>query len=196
MTEHSSAAVGADLREECIASEEVFAGKLLRVSSDRVRLPDGNTSVREYIRHPGAVVVVAQLDDGSVLLERQFRYPLQRDFIELPAGKIDAGEDILVCAQRELREETGYVAAHWQYIGVMHPCIGYSNERIEVFFASGLSQVGAELDAGEFLEVFARPWADLLAAIRAGEITDGKTLAAVLLVQPFITANGAGRSQE
>lgn len=126
------------LAEHMLTSEQVFRGRLLDVRRDRVSLPDGSEAVREYIHHPGAVVVVAVLDDGQLLFERQFRYPLHRAFLELPAGKLDSAEEPAACAQRELREETGYTAQTWKYLGVMHPCIGYSDERIEIFFAHGL----------------------------------------------------------
>ncbi len=175
-----------------LCSEQVFSGALLKVCRDRVALPDGSESVREYIRHPGAVVVVAVLDNGALLFERQFRYPLRRAFLELPAGKIDAGEDILDCAVRELREETGYEARHWQHVGVMHPCIGYSDERIEIFFASGLRHVGHAWDEGEFLELLELPFAEVEARIQAGEITDGKTITAVYRTLPLIRVAAAG----
>lgn len=174
------------LCEHTLSSEGVFDGTLLKVWRDRVRLPDGGESVREYIRHPGAVVVTALLPDGSVLMERQYRYPLRRAFFELPAGKLEAGEPLLDCAVRELREETGYEAAQWHYVGVMHPCIGYSDERIEIFFASGLTHVGHALDDGEFLEVLSMPVAELEARIHAGEITDGKTISAFFRTLPLI----------
>lgn len=175
------------LTETCIDSRPVFDGVLLKAVRDRVRLPDGQESIREYIRHPGAVVIVALRPDGRLVFERQFRYPLGRSFLELPAGKIDPDEDILDCAQRELREETGYVAACWQHLGVMHPCIGYSDERIEVFFASGLTEVGHQLDAGEFLEVLSFTPDEVVGAIRDGEITDAKTITALFLAQPLLT---------
>ena len=174
------------LKEQQLSSERVFDGALLKVWRDRVRLPDGGESVREYVRHPGAVVVVAQLPDGSLLFERQFRYPLGRAFLELPAGKIDAGEDILACARRELREETGYEACDWQYVGVMHPCIGYSDERIEIYLARGLTYVGHAWDEGEFLEILHMPIETAEAAIRAGQITDAKTITALYKALPFL----------
>ena len=176
------------LEELELASEQVFDGGLLSVWRDRVRLPDGTEGRREYIRHPGAVVVVALLADGRILFERQFRYPLRRAFIELPAGKIDRGEDILDCARRELLEETGYKAAEWCYVGVMHPCIGYSDERIEIFLAKGLSYLGHRRDVGEFLEMLTLTRAEAEAAIHAGEITDGKSVVALYRCLPLIEA--------
>src|ERR1035437_5454818 len=132
--------------EICLSSEAVFDGCLLKVRSDVVRLPDGSESVREHIAHPGAVVMIAILENGKLLFERQFRYPLGQVFLDLPAGKIDPGEPPLDTARRELREETGYRAKSWRHLGTMHPCIGYSNERIEIFLSQGLSYVGHELD--------------------------------------------------
>lgn len=169
------------LIEHQIESECVFHGVLLDVRRDRVRLPDGRETVREYIRHPGAVVVLAVTDSGRVVLERQFRYPLGRVFIELPAGKIDPGEDILRCAQRELQEETGYTARQWTHVGAMDLCIGYSDERIEVFLARGLEQVGGALDDEEFLEVFEMGADEAEASVHRGEITDAKTISALFL---------------
>ncbi len=165
------------LIESEISSETVFKGHLLHVRKDRVLLPDGKESVREYITHPGAVVVLAFLDNGNLLFERQFRYPLRRVFLELPAGKIDPGEAIIDTAQRELLEETGYTASDWEYLGVMHPCIGYSDERIEIFAARGLKLAGEkQLDHNEFLEVVELSPAEAKQAVWDGRITDAKTI--------------------
>ncbi len=168
------------LREVGLDSEEVFGGRLLKVKRDRVSLPDGMVATREYVTHPGAVVMIAELPNGKLLFERQFRYPLHRVFLELPAGKIHPGEDILLTARRELQEETGYVARDWHYLGVIHPCIGYSDERIEIFFARGLSHVGHALDDGEFLEVHELALGEAIEAVRDGRLTDGKTVACLL----------------
>jgi ADP-ribose pyrophosphatase len=174
-----------DLSEHFVSGEEVFSGKLLRVRRDLVRLPDGGQSVREYVRHPGAVVMVALFDDGRVLLERQFRYPHGREFIELPAGKLEPGEPHLETAKRELLEETGYVAAEWRRLGVIHTSIGYTDEAIEMFLARGLEKRAAKLDAGEFLEVFTLPFEQALAMVRDGRITDAKSVCGLLWLAAF-----------
>ncbi len=170
-----------------ISSEIVFQGKLLHVKRDQVRLPNGHQAEREYIEHPGAVVVIAPLDNGKLLFERQYRYPLHQVFLELPAGKIEPGEPILDTARRELREETGYKAKTWRHLATMHPCIGYSNERIEFFLAHGLSYVGHERDHEEFLEVLELSLSDAMLAVRDGEISDGKTIAALLWAEKIFS---------
>jgi ADP-ribose pyrophosphatase len=165
-----------DLKETCLDSEIVYEGSFIQVVKDKVRLPDGSTSTREHIKHPGAVAVLAILDNGNLVMERQFRYPPQREFIELPAGKIDHGEDILITAQRELLEETGYVASEWTHLSTMWPCIGYADERMEYFLARGLTHQGSQLDDGEFLEVFELSPADAMQWIKLGKINDSKTV--------------------
>lgn len=165
-----------DLTERRLDSRVMYEGGFLEVLKDTVQLPDGSSATREYITHPGAVAMLALLDNGNLLLERQHRYPLHRDFIELPAGKIDAGEDILHTAQRELLEETGYVAREWVHLTTAWPCIGYSDERMEYFLARGLTHQGSRLDAGEFLEVFELSPEEALAWVRDGRITDSKTI--------------------
>lgn len=166
-----------DLSETGLDSELVFDGKLLKVRRDTVRLPDGNLATREYINHPGAVVVLALCEGNRLLFERQHRYPLHRDFIEFPAGKIDPGEDSLDCAKRELLEETGYVAGCWSYLTTIHPCIGYSDEKLVYYLARDLEHRGSQLDHDEFLETFTLPLSDALEQLRAGLITDVKTVA-------------------
>lgn len=168
------------LEETRLGGEEVFSGRLLKVHRDRVRLPDGAEAVREYIRHPGAVAIVALFEDGRVLLERQFRYPLRRTFIEVPAGKLEPGEDHLETGKRELLEETGYVAKQWRKLGHIHNAIGYSDEVIEIWLARGLEQREQRLAEGEFLEVFTLPLAEAQAMARDGRITDVKTITGLL----------------
>jgi ADP-ribose pyrophosphatase len=174
-----------DLEERYVDGEEVFSGGFIRVWRDTVRLPDGTLTTREYIRHPGAVAILALTDAGNVVLERQYRYPLGRDFIEIPAGKVEPGEALLETAKRELLEETGYWAADWQRTTTIHNAIGYSNEAIELYVARGLEKRVAKLDAGEFLEVFEAPFGEALAMVRDGRITDVKTMIALFWLEAF-----------
>jgi ADP-ribose pyrophosphatase len=174
-----------ELTEHFVSGGLVFDGALLKVHRDTVRLPDGSHGIREYIRHPGAVAVVARFDDGTVLLERQFRYPGGREFIEIPAGKLEPGEPHLETAKRELLEETGYVAAEWTRLGVIDTAIGYADETIELFLARGLTRREASLDAGEFLEVLKVPFDEAVAMIRDGRITDSKTVIGLLWVEKW-----------
>ena len=178
-----------DLTEYCISSQVLSKGVMLTVKCDQVRLPNGNISQREYVVHPGAVLIVPILANGNVLLEKQFRYPLQRVFIELPAGKIDLDEDVLVTGQRELLEETGYTAKVWNKLGVQHPCIGYSNEVIHMYLATDLIAGRHQRDDDELLEVFNASFAECFAMIQRGEITDGKTITALFLADKFLQAN-------
>ena len=176
----------AKLTEERISGGLVYAGKFFELHKDTVRLPDGTQATREYVRHPGAVAVVALTEEGAVVLERQHRYPLRQDFVEIPAGKVDAGEERLACAQRELLEETGYAAADWRRLGQIHNAIGYSDESIEIWLAKGLEKRDAKLDAGEFLEVFTLPIAEALAMTTDGRITDAKTIVGLFWAQHFL----------
>ncbi|HEY2864838.1 MAG TPA: NUDIX hydrolase [Casimicrobiaceae bacterium] len=178
------------LHEIGLDSEDVFHGRLLHVKRDTVRLPDGGEATREYIVHPGAVMIMPRLPDGKLLFERQFRYPHQRVFIEFPAGKIDSGEDPLATAKRELVEETGYTAARWAYVATMHPLITYSTEHIAIYAADDLSYVGARLDAGEFVETFVATLGEALGWLDRGEVTDAKTMLGLLLL-----ARGARAAQ-
>jgi ADP-ribose pyrophosphatase len=163
------------LREERISGEDIYGGIFLKMKRDQVSLPDGETAVREYLTHPGAVAIVAILDDGRVLLERQYRYPIAKACIEIPAGKLDPNEDHLVCAKRELEEETGYTANKWSYIRRIHPVISYSTEFIDIYLAEDLVPGKSQLDDEEFLDVFAAPLEQLIEWVESGEITDVKT---------------------
>lgn len=177
------------LAESKVSTEQVLRGHFLDVRRDVARLPDGSTATREYVVHPGAVMVIAQLADGQLVLERQFRYPMQAVMIEFPAGKLDSGEDSWACAQRELLEETGYSASEWARAGVLHPVISYSTEFIEVWFARGLVQGERMLDAGEFLDVFTASPDELLAWCASGVVTDAKTLTGMLWLQNVLNGN-------
>lgn len=175
-----------DLEETCIDTTVVYDGSLLHVHRDMVRLPDGAVSVREYVSHPGAVAVLALLDNGNLIMERQYRYPLHREFFEIPAGKIDCGEDILATGQRELLEETGYVASEWVHLTTTYPCIGYGDERIEYFLARKLIKQPANLDDGEHLEVFELPFKDAMEWMRQGKISDSKTIIGLFWLEKFL----------
>ena len=176
------------LTEHLISSQTIASGGMLTVKRDQVRLPNGNTSQREYVLHPGAVVVLPLLNNGNVILEKQFRYALNSVFIELPAGKIDAGEDILITGQRELLEETGYTATEWIDLGKQHPCIGYSNEVIHMYLARGLHAGQHQRDIDETLEVFEASFADCLAMVKNGDISDGKTIVALYSAEKYLHA--------
>ena len=175
------------LTETALDSKDILVGDFLHAKRDTVRLPDGSQSTREYIIHPGAVMIVAQLDDGRLVLERQYRHAVQAVMIEFPAGKLDAGEASLACAQRELLEETGYSARQWARAGVLHPVISYSTEFIDIWFARDLTLGERKLDDGEFLDVFTATPTELLAWCCNGNVTDAKTLTGVLWLQNVLT---------
>lgn len=178
-----------DLTETRLSSESVFSGNLLDVRRDQVRLPNGSETGREYIVHPGAVLAIPLQDDGRLVFERQFRYPLGRAFFELPAGKIDAGEDPLATGQRELLEETGYRAREWRYVAALHPCIGYSNEVIHIYLATGLTAGAHRRDHDEALEVFPLTPDEALDMVRRGDITDAKTVIALFWAEKILAGD-------
>ena len=174
-----------DFTEATLSSKTVYRGKLLHVLEDEVRLPDGGAARREYIRHPGAAVMVPMPDPQSVVLVRQFRYPLARHLYEVPAGKIDPGEAPLATARRELKEECGFEAGEWRHLTTIHPCIGYSDERMELYLASQLTPVEHAPEQDEFLEVLTVSLAEALRWVKDGRITDVKTIIGLLWADKF-----------
>lgn len=173
------------MREHGQGGRVLARGSFLEVRRDDVRLPDGASATREYVVHPGAVMIVPLLDDGRLVLERQFRYPVARVLLEFPAGKIDAGEATLACAQRELLEETGYRAREWACAGVLHNAPAYSTEGIEIWFARGLQAGTQQLDTGEFLELALMHEEEVEACVARGELTDVKTIIGLLWLQKW-----------
>ena len=186
------------LHEERISGEDIYSGIFLNMKRDLVSLPDGKEAIREYLTHPGAVAIVAILDDGRVILERQYRYPVGMACSEIPAGKLDSGEDPLICAQRELKEETGYAASRWSFIRRIHPVIAYSTEFIDIYLAEGVVAGKSHLDEEEFLDVFAAPLEDLIRWVEEGSVTDVKTIISAYwldryrrgLIQPIKLSSG------
>jgi ADP-ribose pyrophosphatase len=173
------------LREHGLGGRVLAKGGFLEVRRDEVRLPDGSSATREYVVHPGAVAIVPMLDDGRLVMERQFRYPVGRVLLEFPAGKIDAGESALACAQRELVEETGYRAREWAFAGVWHNAAAYSTEGIEIWFARGLSAGERRLDQGEFIELCLMSEPELDRRAAAGELSDMKTVIGLMWLQKW-----------
>jgi ADP-ribose pyrophosphatase len=174
------------LTEQTTSREELLQGHFLHIVRETVRLPDGGSATREFVLHPGAVAVVPFTDDGRIVLERQYRHATRQVHIEIPAGKLDAGEQPLACGRRELLEETGYVAREWAYAFTMYPTVAYSDEAIHIWFARGLEHKGARLDEGEFLEVFTATPEEFLGWCREGKVRDSKTLAAAVWIQNVV----------
>jgi len=183
--------VDAHLIERMTTREELLHGNFLQVRRDTVRLPDATHATREYVVHPGAVMIVPLLLDDAgnlrLVMERQYRYPVGQVILEFPAGKRDGNEDLLRCAQRELHEETGYRARAWAHAGLMHPLVAYSTEFIDIWFARDLVPGERHLDQGEFLEVIDTTLPELLQCCRDGRVTDGKTLVAALWLQNVVS---------
>ena len=169
------------LKEHQVSSELVFDGQILHVHFDQIKLPNGNPTTREVIRHVGAVCVIPVTDSGMVVMERQYRYPIDQVILEIPAGKLDSKEeDPEAAAKRELEEETGYTAKEWIELGDYYPTPAYCDERITLYLARGLNRGQRHLDEDEFLNFEAVPLADLVEDVMSGRITDGKTQVAVL----------------
>ncbi len=185
--------VDAHLIETKLKSQALFSGHFLHAFRDTVALPDGSQATREYVTHPGAVMIIPMLEEPGqplqLVMERQYRYPVQQVMIEFPAGKLDPNESTLQCAQRELFEETGYRAQQWARAGVLHPVISYSTEFIEVWFAKDLSLGERNLDEGEFLEVFLQTPESLQQDCLNGKVTDAKTLTGMFWLQNVLQGN-------
>jgi ADP-ribose pyrophosphatase len=173
------------LVEQQVETRQAYAGSFLDVRRDTVSLPDGSLASREYVVHPGAVVIVPLLDDGRLVLERQYRYPLKQVILEFPAGKLDPGESRWEAARRELAEETGYRAKEWALACLMHNAAAYSTEFIEVWFARGLSLGERRLDEGELIDLCTLSAAELDSLASTGQITDAKTLIGLLWLQKW-----------
>ena len=168
-----------ELNEKTLASQQVFDGRLLKVYRDEVELSDGGTSVREFVHHPGGVAAVAIDRDGGVYLERQFRYPYRKVVTEIPAGKLEPGEDPFPAIRRELKEELGAEAGKWDALGYIMPSVGYTDEMLYLFLARDLSFGATHMDEDEFLEPFKLPFREALAMAADGRINDAKTAAAL-----------------
>ena len=169
-----------DLKEDKISSTQIFSGKLIDLYLDKVRLPNGKKSTREWIDHPGAVCIVPILDNGDILLIRQFRYGPREEFIEIPAGKIDKNEDPLKCGLRELEEETGYKSNKLTFLTNIHPAIGFSNEKMWMYLAEELELSKKKLDEDEFLELLPTPLNQAIEWVFSGKITDVKTIIGIM----------------
>ena len=175
------------LKETQKSSEKIFSGKLIDLYFDHVELPNGKSSTREWINHPGAVCIIPILPDGNLCLIRQYRYGPRDEFIEIPAGKLDAGEDPLVCAKRELKEEIGYIAGKFTFLTNIYPAIGFSNEKMWMYLAEDLQLSNQSLDQDEFLELLPLSLEEAIDLINQGKITDVKTIIGVLWLDRFLS---------
>ena len=184
------------LEEQKLRSEQVFDGRLLHVFQDEVRLPNGDTSTREYIKHPGAAAVVPVFENGDTMLVKQYRYPLDKIFYEVPAGKIDAGEAHGHTARRELQEETGLVCQHMQYLAPFHPSIGYTDEVIHLYCAWDITVTDSNIDEGEFLLAKRLPFEKAVQMASNGKITDGKSMVSLFIAWQWWQQNKAGGKSE
>lgn len=178
-----------DLKESKLESETIFEGRLLHVLRDRVRLPNGKESTREYILHPGAVIIIPVLRDDVLVMEKQYRYAPDAVFYELPAGKVDPGEDYQNTAERELLEETGYRAGRLDFLCHIHPAIGYADERMGLYLARDLEYVGHSLDEDEFLEIVEVTLDEALEMVRQDKITDAKTMVGLFWAEKVLRGN-------
>ncbi len=169
-----------DFTEKTISSESIYRGKIINLKVDTVELPDGNTALRELVEHPGGVAVVAVDDSNNVYLVEQFRKPYNTTLIEIPAGKLEKGEDPLVCGKRELEEETGLIAGNMMYLGECYPTVGYTNEVIRIFLATELNKTSQNLDADEFLNVKTYHIDDIMEMIMNNQIKDSKTIVGIM----------------
>lgn len=176
-----------DLIETRIDGGTAYEGSFFSIQKDNVRLPDGAVAFREFMHHPGAATIIPLFDDGTVLVERQFRYPMNRIFIELPAGKIDQGEDPFETAKRELEEETGYVADEWYFVTTIHNAIGYSDEHIDLYLAKGLRQGKVRLDEEEFIQSFRISAIELIDWVKKGQVTDVKTIIGTFWLEKIVS---------
>ena len=177
----------ANLFESVVSSKLVYDGSFLKVQKDQVKLSNAATSSREYILHPGAAMIIPLLDENTVILERQYRHPLKKVFWEFPAGKIDKGETAEQTAHRELREETGYQAGHMNWLTTLHPGIGYSDERIEIYLARDLVAGSSNLDENEFVTLHKVPVSELLEMSRTGQVTDVKTQIGIFWLEKILS---------
>jgi len=169
-------------KEKTLSSEYIYKGKIINLRKDRVEIVSGKESFREIVEHNGGVGLAALTDDGKMVMVRQFRKALERDILEIPAGKIELSEDPSLTAARELREETGYTASSMEFIGRIYPSVGYTTELIHLYLCTGLTPGETEFDESESIEVEEHDLKELYRMALAGELEDGKTLAAVLLV--------------